>query len=273
MYDIFISALKIMLKFLDTVTSRVQGSAHPRLSTKIKKTDKGLFYHFASFIPYIYKLNFVSTLVYRIYKIASNMIIFDTDVDLLEKRLKLNGFPKYLIDNCIGKVLDRYHVNTTSSDNITTVPKREIVIALPCLGPLSNIIRRRILSLVHKFYPSVNIRVVFRRGFRIANLFNYKDRFPIACRSMIVYHIHCRKCGPSQAYIGKTVNTLYERFHASGSGHLHPHNVESALLNHINKSTDPDCEFHFEDVKILETGRYDQEIRFMESIFIEIWQT
>ena len=95
--------------------------------------------------------------------------------------------------------------------------------------------------------------------------FNYKDKFPIACRSMVVYHIHCRKCGPSQAYIGKTVNTLYERFHASGSGHLHPHNVDSALLNHINKSTDNDCAFHFEDVKILETGRYDQEIRFMES--------
>ena len=83
---------------------------------------------------------------------------------------------------------------------------------------------------------------------------------------MLVYHIHRRKCGPSQAYIGKTVNTLYERFHASGSRHLHPHNVESALLNHINKATDPDCAFHFEDVKILETGRHDQEILFMDSI-------
>ena len=133
----------------------------------------------------------------------------------------------------------------------------------------SNIIRRRILRLVHKFYPSVNVRAVFRRGFRIANLFNYKDKFPIACRSMVVYQIHCRKCGPSQTYIGKTVNTLYERFHASGSGHLHPHNVDSALLNHINKSTDPDCAFHFEDVKILDTGRYDQEIRFMESILLK----
>ena len=86
---------------------------------------------------------------------------------------------------------------------------------------------------------------------------------------MVVNHIHCRNCGPSQAYIGKIVNTLYERFHTSGSGHLHPHNVESALLDHINKSTDPDCAFHFEDVKISESGRYDQEIRFMESILLK----
>ena len=39
-------------------------------------------------------------------------------------------------------------------------------------------------------------------------------------------------------YIGTTVNTLYERFHASGSGHLHTNNVDSALLNHTNKSGD-----------------------------------
>ena len=62
------------------------------------------------------------------------------------------------------------------------------------------------------------------------------------------------------------VYLLLKSLDFSGSGHLHPNNVDSALLNHINKSGDPDCAFHFEDVKILETGRYDQEIRFIESI-------
>ena len=253
------------LVFLDTVISRVANSPAPHVSTKIKKTDKGLFYHFSSFIPQQYKSNLISTLVYRIYKIASTMIIFDTDVELLENRLKLNGFPYYLIDTCIGKVPNKYHANTPdNSNNTNSVDKHDVAIALPYLGPLSILLRRRILRLVRKFYPTVNLRVVFRRGFQLSNLFNYKDKFPLACGSMVVYHICCRKCGPSQAYIGKTVNTLYERFHASGSGHLHPNNVDSALLNHINKSGDPDCTFHFEDVKILETGRYDQEIRFIE---------
>ena len=105
--------------------------------------------------------------------------------------------------------------------------------------------------------------VVFRRGFRISNLFNYKDRFPITCKSMVVYYICCRKCGPSQAYIGKTINSVYERFYASGTGHVNPTNIGSSLLNHINESGDPDCSFHFEDIKILESVRYDQEIRFI----------
>ena len=64
-------------------------------------------------------------------------------------------------------------------------------------------------------------------------------------------------------------NSLYERFHASGTGHLHHNNVESALLKHCLESSDPECAFHFEDVKILETGRYDEEIRFIESILLK----
>ena len=69
---------------------------------------------------------------------------------------------------------------------------------------------------------------------------------------MVVYHIYCRKCGPSQAYIGKTVNTLYE-IPCFWIGALAPQY----------------CAFHFEDVKILETGRYDHEIRFIESILLK----
>ena len=201
------------------------------------------------------------------------MNIFDTDVELLKNRLKLNGFPSYLIDTCIGKMLNKYNANTLiNRNNANSVDKHDVTIALPYLGPLSILLGRRILRLVRKFYPTVNLRVVFRRDFQLSNLFNYKDKFPLAYRSMVVYHICCRKCGPSQAYIGKTVNTLYERFHASGSGHLLPNNVDSALLNHINKSGDPDCAFHYADVKILETGRYDLEIRFIESILLKSYQ-
>ena len=42
------------LSFLDTVVSRSNNS-FPDISTKIKSTDRGLLYHFSSFIPKIYK--------------------------------------------------------------------------------------------------------------------------------------------------------------------------------------------------------------------------
>ena len=130
----------------DTVISRDPKSAVPAVSTKIRKTDKGLFYHFASFILEQYKTNLISALVYRVYRIVSNWIIFDIDIKSLEQRLKLNGFPSYLIDTCIGKVVNRYHANVQCSAPTYGPDKRDVVIALPYLGPLS-IILRRILRL------------------------------------------------------------------------------------------------------------------------------
>ena len=169
------------LEFLDIVVSRVSNSSAPLVSTKIKKTDKGLFYHFSSLIPQQYKSNLISTLVYRVYKIPSTMHIFHTDITLLKNRLKLNGFPSYLIDKCIEKVLNKYHANTPNCNIANSVDKHDVTIALPYLGNLSLVLRWRILRLVHRFYPIVNLRVVFRRGFQLTNLFNYKDKLPLVC--------------------------------------------------------------------------------------------
>ena len=44
------------LSFLDTVITRVQGSSSPLTSSKVKTTDKRLFYNFDSFIPIRYKI-------------------------------------------------------------------------------------------------------------------------------------------------------------------------------------------------------------------------
>ena len=99
-------------------------------------------------------------------------------------------------------------------------------------------------------------------------MFNYKDKFPLSCRSMVVYYTQCKNCGPSEAYIGKTVNTVYERFFASGTGHLSATNKNSALIDHMVNTNDPKCDFVFDDVKILDSGSYDEQIRFIESILV-----
>ena len=57
------------LEFLDVVIEKEELFS-PKSSTKIKKTDKGLSYHFSSFIPDIYKKNKVFILVYRAYCIT-----------------------------------------------------------------------------------------------------------------------------------------------------------------------------------------------------------
>ena len=59
------------------------------------------------------------------------------------------------------------------------------------------------------------------------------------------------------------------KYIASGTGHLSANNVNSALIDHMVKTDDPECEFVFDDVKILDSGSYDEQIRFIESIFLK----
>ena len=70
------------LSFLDTVIKRSSNNPYPEINTRIKPTDKGLFYNFSSFIPDSYKRNLVYCLVYRVYRIASSDTIFKDNLRL-----------------------------------------------------------------------------------------------------------------------------------------------------------------------------------------------
>ena len=73
------------LEFLDIVVERTDSPLTKTL-TRVKPTDKGLYYHFASFIPMMYKHNKIFTLAYRAYRIASDMLVFDKDIFKLETK-------------------------------------------------------------------------------------------------------------------------------------------------------------------------------------------
>ena len=254
------------LEFLDTVVMRSNTSNYPDIRTKVKVTDKGLFYHFRSFVPMKYKLNLISTLVYRIYKIASSYQLLHQDLEILKKKLISNGFPLYFIETCISDVLNKFYTDTRQKDK--DEGDDNVVMVLPYLGHISYSTKRKIIKLVSKFYPGVKLKIVFTRGYRLSNMFAYKDKLPLSCRSGVVYYTQCEKCGPSAAYVGKTKNTLHERFYSS-SGHLHPSSSNSALLGHFDRTGDPECEFIFNNIKILDSAKYDYKLRYVESIILK----
>ena len=98
--------------------------------------------------------------------------------------------------------------------------------------------------------------LVFTRGFKVKNLFAYwyKEKFPLKCRSMLVYYTECSVCGPSQAYLGKTKNSVYVHL---GTWHL---TTQTIWMNQRS--------FNFGDSKIVETWSSDEQIRFIESILL-----
>ena len=85
----------------------------------------------------------------------------------------------------------------------------------------------------------------------------------------VLGRVICKKCGPSAAYLGKTKNTVYERFYGS-NGHLNARTKNSALHLHISETGDPECEFDFKDTEILGRCSHDLRLRYMESIMLKL---
>ena len=140
---------------------------------------------------------------------------------------------------------------------------------MPFLCPMSYLFSRRLKSLIHKYHPCIDLKVVFKRGFCIGDLFRFKDRMPLESRQGVIYYTKCKKCGPSAAYLGKTKNTTYECFYGS-NGHLNTNTRNSALHQHISETGDPECEFVFKDISILGSSSHEYRLRYMESIILKI---
>ena len=87
-------------------------------------------------------------------------------------------------------------------------------------------------------------------------------------QSGVVYYINCNKCGPSAAYIGKTKNTLHERFYGF-NGHLNPKTKKSALHDHMMSTNDSECGFDFDKIKILDASSVDYRLRIIESVYLK----
>ena len=69
------------------------------------------------------------------------------------------------------------------------------------------------------------------------------------------------------AYVGKTINTLHERFHGN-NGHLNPATKSSPLLEHLAPDANPKCEFKTK--KHQNSCNSDFRFRYAESIHLKL---
>ena len=67
-------------------------------------------------------------------------------------------------------------------------------------------LQRELRQLINKFFPMIELRIIYIIGEYIRNMFPCKDKLPLECRSSNA----CHNCGSCNVYIGKTVNTSFE---------------------------------------------------------------
>ena len=91
----------------------------------------------------------------------------------------------------------------------STVPEREMLVALPFLGTFSLNLRERLYKSVRKSLPQCNIKVISQSKNWLSSLFKFKDSIPLYLRSHLIYKFQSSNCNIT--YYGETERHLKVR--------------------------------------------------------------
>ena len=223
------------LPFLDILISREQNSF--KTSVYRKPTFSGLYSNFMSFMPILYKKGLIKTLFYRAFMLCCDWNRFHKEVSFLKDTFRKNKFPVSIFEMILGEFLNKVFIKKR---DVFTVPKKEIFMSLPFLGPDSFHIKKRILTLFKTYYPQFKLRLIFKCSYRLRNCFVFKDKVPINIRSHILYRFSCGGC--NSTYIGKSKRHFLVRVNehlgislrTGKNFKFNPNNKNnSAILSHI----------------------------------------
>ena len=251
------------LPFLDVNVRRSGNSLETSVYRKPSHTGLGL--SFFSFIPLSIKKAVLDSAIYRAYNISSTFKLFDVELNFLRGFFKENGYPKALIETAISKFLNKQFVPMTSKYQVA---KLEKYFVLPFFGKQSLKLKDAVESLLRKYYPYMNPRLVLRNNVSIGSLFRFKDVIPTACRSSVIYKFSCPSC--QGTYIGSTYVRLYTRVcqHQGKSDRTGKHVASPVASSIRDHSLECDSPFSLDDFQIIDMERPCFRLRILESLYI-----
>ena len=92
---------------------------------------------------------------------------------------------------------------------VHTVNKKEVLLVLLFLGPLSFAIRSRLQKCFKNYSSYCSLKVVYQSRRRISSLLNFKDVVSTTLTSLIVYEFLCSCC--NKTYYGQAQRHLFVR--------------------------------------------------------------
>ena len=115
--------------------------------------------NFNSFLPFIYKINLIKTLVFRAFNLSSTYLSLHVELEKIKKFLISNGFKISVILKQIKNFLNSQYLGQNSIN--LNVPKKFIYFKIPFRGSESFKIKRNLIKLLQMFFPRVKLNVVF----------------------------------------------------------------------------------------------------------------
>ena len=275
-----------------------------------KKTFTGLLTKYDSCIPHIFKLNLISSLVYRAWHLSSSYLNLHIELTYIQNLLLKNSFPLTLIHENIHKLVTKHYsanvttsieddflvdirqlfssANTVRDDHCILPPQSQAFFHFPYIPHVSPLIKKQLTTQVRKFFPHVQFRVILKPSHTIRHMFPYKDSFPLLMKPNVVYKYVCDKC--ELLYIGSTSRCLFSRSlcHAGLSpttlrsisipehSNIRKHTDTCIGLNHI--STQPDfaidtpTSVNISNFSILSQHNRENALRISEALHIHFSQ-
>ena len=159
------------LSFLDVEVSREKGKF---VKTVYRKpTFSGVYTHFESFLPTIYKFGMVYTLAYRCFKICSDWAKFYEEFSFLKQVFLKNEYPLSFIDNCFKTFVDKLFIKRLQ---LITVEKKTLFLSLPYLGEISLETRTKLRKSLKGLLNFCKYQIVFKSQRKLSSAFCFKDR-------------------------------------------------------------------------------------------------
>lgn len=251
------------LSFLDVEVKR--NGAKFETSVYRKETFTGLGTSFFSFIPMIIKKAIVKSAIFRAFCISSSYRLFDLEVKFLTSFFCKNGFPKWLVEFSVRDFLQkRFNV----ADILVSAKKLEKYFVLPYFGDQSAMMQRDVVSLLSKFYPYLNPKIVLRNRLSIGTFFRYKDRLPKLVHSGVVYKYCCASCQAS--YVGSTYQRLFTRVtQHQGRSHRTGQMLSTPSASSVrDHALACGSSLSGDDFEILGTNNFFPDLRMLESLYI-----
>ena len=201
------------LAFLDTTV--VHGTEAYKTTLYRKKTFTGVYLNWLSLTTKRYKIGLIHCLMDRIWKICSEQVDRDIEVEKLKSILARNDYPKFVVEREISKFVSsgdkpsETHAQPPKVDSLRT-DKRFIV--LPYVSRRAEGFAKRLKFHVQSYFPTVDFNVAFKAPCEVGRLFPFKDKVKrVTSLSLVVYHI--KRLHYNAYYIGKTERILCYRLH------------------------------------------------------------
>ena len=267
------------LPFLDINITREDSSFNTSIYRK--PTFTGLLSKYSSFSPILYKKNLIATLVYRGYQLCSSYFAFHKEIEFLKTILMQNGYPLVFIEKQIKQTLSKFYkapseitVGTSSCvwECVPTEVKSDfpILFVSEFLGSHSEKLSDDLRCLFKKYLPDVTLRIIYKTGSTMGDLFGFKDKLPKTCMANFIYKYTCEGC--NAFYIGKS----YRQYKARVSEHL---GISYRTNDPLDKPVNSDIRDHCrsegltvnpERFEIIDRWRYSQDLPLLESLHQKI---